>query len=110
MSTYMERTTSSNRFTYTGLLSTIGSGVLHGTHGAVLGTGITSPDGGTTTAAGRMIGIGTTATHGIITITTARSGTVIIPDTVITSYTAVYRVENMPLRIRTIRSAAVTQV
>ena len=85
----MVRTTSSSRYTFTDLLSTIGSGDLHGMHGIVLGTGVITRAGGTFTAAGHTIGTGVTATLGIITTTTARSVRDTTYTTVITSYTAV---------------------
>lgn len=58
---------------FTDLLSTIGSGVLPGIAGPVLGTGDIIRDGGTFIAAGHMTGTGIAATHGIITIIGAHS-------------------------------------
>ena len=50
--------------------STTGSGLTHGTHGILLGTGAIGRDGGTHMLAGHMTGIGIDATP-IITTTTA---------------------------------------
>lgn len=50
--------------------STIGSGLTHGTHGILLGTGAIGRDGGTHMLAGHMTGTGIVATP-ITTITTA---------------------------------------
>jgi hypothetical protein len=88
----------------------IGSGVRHGMHGTALGIGDIIRVGGTITVAGHMTGIGITAMHGIITITTALSVTDIIPVMVFMTCMDAYRVENMLLLIRTTRSAAVTRV
>lgn len=96
MSTYMVRTTSSNRYTSIGLLSTTGSGVRVGTHGIVLGIGDIIRAGGTCIAAGRMTGTGITATRGIITTTGALSITDIISTTDTTTCIIGFLVENMP--------------
>ncbi len=66
---------------FSDLLSTIGSGATHGMLGRVLGTGDTTPVGGTHTAAGHMTGIGITAMPIITTTTAALSATDIIPVT-----------------------------
>ena len=56
-----------------GRSSTIGSGVPIGTHGTVLGIGVTIRDGGIHTLAGHMTGIGITAMRSTITTTGAPS-------------------------------------
>ena len=71
---------------YTVLLSTIGSGVTPGLLGIRPGTGVTGPDGGTHTLAGRMITTGIIAMLSITIITTARSVTVTNRVEVIKSY------------------------
>lgn len=58
---------------FTVLLSTIGSGAMHGMLGIVLGIGATGRVGGTLIAVGHTIGTGITAMHGIITTTGALS-------------------------------------
>ena len=68
---------------------TIGSGVLLGMHGIVLGIGDTGRAGGTLIAVGHMIGTGVTATHSIITITGVRSVPALRYAAVTTAYTAV---------------------
>ena len=107
---YMVRTTSSNRYMSIVLLSTIGSGVTHGMHGIVPGTGVIGRDGGTHTLAGHMTGIGITATP-IITITTAaRSVTRIIRVMAITNCTKASLVASMQRNIPIVRSHVVTTV
>ena len=94
---------------FTALSSTIGSGAPAGTHGPRPGIGDTILTGGTFTTAGHTIGIGITATHGIITITTARSVPDIISTTAIMSCILPYREETTQLFIPIVRSRVVTK-
>lgn len=109
MSMYMVQTTSLNRYMSTDLLSMIGSGARVGTPGRVHGTGDIIRVGGMCITAGRMIGIGITAMHSIITIITARSITDIIHTMVITRCTGMFPEEIMRQHTQIIRSAFVTK-
>lgn len=69
----MVRLISSNRYMSIDPISTIGSGVTHGTLGIVLGIGDITRIGGTFTIVGHMIGTGIIAMLGIIITTVAHS-------------------------------------
>ena len=85
----MAPTTSSNLFMFIDLSYMIGSGVLVGMLGILLGIGDIIRGGGTFIVVGHMIGIGVTATHSIIITIGARSVMDITSTTDITNCTAV---------------------
>lgn len=71
-----------------------GSGAIAGTLGTALGTGVTTPDGGTATLVGPMIGIGVIATRSIAITVVAHSITHTWSAPVTTICIAVYPAES----------------